>query len=161
MKTLYILRHAKASSSYSEFADIDRPLKDSGIQDAYLLGDALKQAGVNADRIVVSSAARTLHTATIVARTAHMPLDRVIIDNRLYLPSGGITLSIIRQTDDTVNSLMVVGHNPDLSEVCDELLYSFSLDLPTCGFVAITFNTDKWSSISSDNAHKEFTFFPK
>ncbi|GAH24763.1 unnamed protein product, partial [marine sediment metagenome] len=35
MKTLYIVRHAKSSWEYDGIKDIDRPLKQRGIEDAY------------------------------------------------------------------------------------------------------------------------------
>jgi len=161
MKTLYILRHAKASNSYSTFADIDRPLKETGVQEAYLLGHTLKQANFRVGQVMVSSAARALQTATIVARTALIPFAHISIDHRLYLPEAGVTLTIIRQTNDNINELMIVGHNPDLSELCNELLDNFSTELPTCGLVSISFNASSWSSIGKENSHKEFTIFPQ
>lgn len=161
MKTLYILRHAKASNSYSTFADIDRPLKETGVQDAYLLGHTLKQANFSVGLVMVSTAARALHTATIVARTALVPATNISINHDLYLPDTGVTLAIIRQTNDNINELMIVGHNPDLSELCNELLDNFSTELPTCGLVSISFNASSWNSIGKKNSHKEYIIFPQ
>ena len=122
MKTLYILRHAKAAGSFDGFDDIDRPLKPRGLQDAYALGQALAVRGLKVDLTAVSSAARTLQTASVVVRTAGLAFENLRVAPELYLPNDGETLDYVRQLPNEVASAMVVGHNPDLSYLCQELL---------------------------------------
>ena len=50
MKTIYIVRHAKSSWAYREVADIDRPLKERGINDAYLMSKYLSKKIDKPDR---------------------------------------------------------------------------------------------------------------
>jgi Phosphohistidine phosphatase SixA len=161
MKTLYVLRHAKASSNYDEYADIDRPLKSSGIKSAYMLGSWLKRQDIQVDKLLVSDAARALHTASIVARAAGFPPNTISVDHTLYLPDEGSTLKSVQQVDDSISRLMLVGHNPDLSILCSEVLNDMAIELPTCGLVAITFNTGSWRTIAPSNARKEFEIFPE
>ena len=162
MKTLYILRHAKASSNMEDYADIDRPLKPSGIADAYALGEALKKRKAEISAIAVSDACRALQTATIVAREAHIAGYAIAIHPELYLPDDdSVTMDIIRATPDSVSSLMVVGHNPNLSMLCGELLPSFAEELPTCGLVAIEVSASRWLDVNPDNAKYLYNIFPK
>lgn len=161
MKMLYILRHAKAASGDAEYADIDRPLKPSGIMDAYALGNALEPRNLQVDFIAVSNAARAMQTASIVARAADFSFENMRVMPELYLSSYSETLGIIRQLPDDVTSAMVVGHNPELSYLCEKLLNEDHLVLPTCGFMAFSISVDSWSEVSSISTKKEFHIFPK
>ncbi len=58
MKTLLLLRHAKASRDDPELADHDRPLKPRGKEDAKRLGRQLREAGLVPTLIVSSTALR-------------------------------------------------------------------------------------------------------
>lgn len=161
MKTLYILRHAKASSHYEDYDDIDRPLKPRGIQDAYTLGGTLKAKGVRIDRIAVSSAARTLQTASIVVREAGLLFENLRVVPELYLPTESKTLDYLKQLPDDADTAMVVGHNPDLSYLCQRLTGDHGVELPSCGFVALSIPTDSWSNVGNPNAKIEYVIFPK
>ncbi|WP_320052234.1 histidine phosphatase family protein [uncultured Acetobacteroides sp.] len=160
MKMLYILRHAKASSD-AEYADIDRPLKPSGIRDAYILGNELEHRKLQVDYIAVSNATRALQTASIVARAAELPFETLRVIPNLYLSSYSETLAYIRQLPDNAASVMLVGHNPELSYLCEKLLNENHLELPTCGFMAFSVTADSWSEVSSTNTKEEFHIFPK
>lgn len=161
MKTLYLLRHAKASSHYEDYDDIDRPLKPRGVQDAYALGSKLKEKRIAIDQIAVSSAARALQTASIVVREAGLRFENLRVAPELYLPNQGETLAYIQQLPDDVASAMVVGHNPDLSYLCQQLTGNHNVELPTCGFVALSIPTDSWSEVGTPNAKLEYVIFPK
>ena len=161
MKMLYILRHAKATGNDAEYADIDRPLKPSGIQDAYILGNELEHRKLQVDYIAVSSAARAMQTASIVTRAAELSFENLRVIPDLYLSSYSETLAYIRQLPDDVVSAMLVGHNPELSYLCEKLLNENHLELPTCGFMAFSISADRWSEVSSTNTKKEYHIFPK
>jgi phosphohistidine phosphatase len=161
MKMLYILRHAKATSNDVEYADIDRPLKPSGIQDAYILGNALEHRNLQVDHIAVSSAARAMQTASIVARAAELSFEKLRVIPDLYLSNYSETLAYIRQLPDDAASAMIVGHNPELSYLCEKLLNENHLELPTCGFMAFSISADSWSEVGSTNTKKEYQIFPK
>ena len=58
MKTLYIVRHAKSSWKYDSVKDIDRPLKERGINDAHLLSKHLSEKIKRPDVFITSTANR-------------------------------------------------------------------------------------------------------
>jgi phosphohistidine phosphatase len=160
MKRLYILRHARASSSYEKWNDIDRPLKPSGLLDAYLLGGLLKEKALEVDLIAVSSAARALQTASAVARAAALPLECLRVSQELYLPNDGETLAYLRRLPNEVTAIMVVGHNPDLSYLCEQLQRDGCPELPTCGFAAFSSTASSWSELDHTNTQMEYHIFP-
>ena len=60
MKTLYIVRHAKSSWRDIDLADIDRPLKNRGVNDAIIVGERLKDRDIIPDLIFTSNAIKFL-----------------------------------------------------------------------------------------------------
>lgn len=160
MKTLYILRHAKASGNFDDYADIDRPLKQKGIQDAYLLGDTLRKMSIDVDAVLASNSARTLHTASIVCRGANIMCGKIVVSSELYLPDDGKTLEFVHNLPDSLDKVMLVGHNPDLSYLCMELLSDPSHELPTCGFVAVSIDCNSWKDVSPSTTKKQYIIFP-
>ena len=69
IKKLYIVRHGKSTWDYESTSDIDRPLKERGIKDAYSMSERLLDKIQIPELIISSNAIRALHTATIFART--------------------------------------------------------------------------------------------
>ncbi|MCK5170441.1 MAG: histidine phosphatase family protein, partial [Bacteroidales bacterium] len=68
-KYLYIVRHGKSIQDYGNISDIDRPLKERGINDGYKMAERLLVQNKIPEKIISSSAVRALHSATIFART--------------------------------------------------------------------------------------------
>ena len=67
MKTLYLARHAKSSWKHPELSDIERPLNKRGKRDAPIIGNLLKEKGVNPDILISSPAVRARKTAVAIA----------------------------------------------------------------------------------------------
>ena len=67
MKTLIVVRHAKAKSSHLHERDFDRPLTWQGAEDARAAGRALVARYPDVTCIVSSPARRTRTTAEIIA----------------------------------------------------------------------------------------------
>jgi len=120
MKTLLLLRHAKASRDDPELPDHDRPLKPRGKEDAKRLGRQLREAGLVPTLIVSSTALRARKTASKVAK--QMNYARAIeLSSSLYLSSPRDHLEVARSLPDAEDRVMLVGHNPGLSQFLDEL----------------------------------------
>ena len=84
MKTILLMRHAKAEPGVPGQKDFDRPLAERGNEDALRMGRALAKTGEVPDAIVSSPAARAKQTAEGAARTMKfggaMLLDRGLYD---------------------------------------------------------------------------------
>jgi phosphohistidine phosphatase len=117
MRTLHLLRHAKSSWDDAGLEDQDRPLAPRGERAATLVGVYLAQERVAPDLVLCSSARRAVDTWQRVA--AQLPrAPRVRREDSLYAASAHALLDRLRRVDDdSVSSLVLVGHEPGLGEL--------------------------------------------
>jgi phosphohistidine phosphatase len=111
--TLILLRHAK-SDWPDGVADHERPLAERGRRDAPQTGAWLVANGRVPDRAVVSTALRTQQTYALAAEAFPADAGRpeVLTREDLYGASAGEMLEVVRETPESVGTLMVVSHNP-------------------------------------------------
>lgn len=160
MKTLYLVRHAKSSWKFPELEDFDRPLNGRGKRDAPMMGQRLRQAGVCPQLILSSPAQRTRKTARALAKAMGYSSD-IRHDDALYDASSEQLLAAVQTVDDTVTTLLLVGHNPELTELVNQLT-SHSIDnVVTAGVVSITFSVDHWSEVALGAGQFEKYDYPK
>lgn len=161
MKHLLIIRHAKSSWENLDLSDIERPLNNRGQQDALLMVDVLKGYNLNLDKIYCSTATRARMTIEILAKGLGLKLEDINFVDELYNASRKDLLNLIRQLNDNLNSVAVVGHNPGLTDLTHYLLYDFDYELPTSAIVMIELKIDSWSSIKSGIGTLKFFEFPR
>ena len=160
MKTLYLARHAKSSWKHPELSDIERPLNKRGKRDAPIIGNLLKEKGVNLDIIISSPAVRARKTAAIIAEIIDYPKSKILIDVNIYESSSSELINIIQGFDDIFNSVMMFGHNPGFTMLNNYLTESFIDNIPTCGVVGIHFNSS-WKKIEGASGKAFFFIYPK
>lgn len=157
MKRLYLVRHAKSSWNRLELDDIDRPLNKRGKRDAPFMGQRLKQHDVCPDLIISSPAKRALKTAKIIAEEMGCPKKQIVIDDALYLQGISAIINLIQSIDDSHESVMLFGHNPDFTQLAEQLTDYQVDNIPTCGIFCIDFNVGFWQEV--DEGKGLFTFF--
>jgi phosphohistidine phosphatase len=113
--TLVLLRHAK--SAYPDaVADHDRPLAARGQREAGLAGDWLRANLPAIDAVLCSTATRARETL------AHTGIDAPVrYVDRLYDAVPGTVIDEITHVDDDVAVLLVVAHEPTMSQVALDL----------------------------------------
>ncbi|MGW9632319.1 SixA phosphatase family protein [Agromyces sp. NPDC055520] len=146
VKTLVLMRHAKSSWESPGLADHDRPLNDRGREDAPRMGRRLVERGIEPDVIITSTAERARSTAALVAAELGTPARRVIADERLYAASVDTLLRVIRSLDRRVATAMLVGHNPEMTELATRFSKSAEA-MPTAAIAVFTFGTDSWAEV--------------
>ena len=162
MKRLTLLRHAKSSWAEAALADHERTLSARGKHDAPKMGKRLATRKVSPSLIISSSAARARWTAKLVAEALKYPAESLKIGKDLYLTTAEKILELVCSQEDNFSDLLVVGHNPGLTELVNRLLPELSMDnLPTSGVIAMDFNTKKWSDIAETDAELVFYDYPK
>jgi len=117
MKTLLLVRHAKTAPAGPGQADHARALEDQGVTDAGKLAHYLRKKSLLPDQMLVSSANRAQTTAHILLTACQGHAVDVVVSEALYLADIELLKSLITQASDEVNTLMIVGHNPGLSEL--------------------------------------------
>lgn len=146
-RTLTLLRHAKSSWDNPELDDHDRALNQRGERDAPEMGRRLKERGVRPSNIIASSATRTRHTARHVARSLGFPIEFVEVERSLYHATAGRILDVIAQQDNTFHHLVVVGHNPGISDLAARLSDDLVVNMPTCGMLTIAAELGSWDEL--------------
>jgi len=161
MKTLYLVRHAKASWEDATVSDAQRQLLPKGIRKTKQIVEFLKKRGVSIDLILSSPAVRAYETAKIVAAGMGYPEDKIGTDRKIYDGYHDRILDIIYGTDSQVKSLMIFGHNPTITRLANLFLHPGIEIMPTSCVVCISFNTDQWENIPSTEPNQEFIVYPK
>jgi phosphohistidine phosphatase len=119
MVELTFIRHADAGDPAAWQGDDDvRPLSPKGERQADRLGRFLAGVGFAPDAIVTSPKLRALQTAQIVAERIGKPFS---IDTRLVGPLSTDTLETLLRDEGDPERPVVVGHDPDFSELVAEL----------------------------------------
>jgi phosphohistidine phosphatase len=116
VKTLYLLRHAKSSWDDPSQADFDRPLTGRGRRTAAAMGRYLAAAGTRPDLVLCSAARRTRETLDIVqaAWGWRVPTE---IEDRLYETTRNRLLARLKEVEDHVGTVLLIGHNPGMEEL--------------------------------------------
>jgi phosphohistidine phosphatase len=161
MKILTLLRHAKSSWDDSGLTDRERPLNGRGKRDAPEMGRRIAAHGIRPSLIITSPAVRARKTAKIVAREIGYPVEFLQRESSLYLASLDDLLDAVVAQDNSFNSLMVVGHNPGLTEFANFLLPGITNNLPTSGVVSVQLDTDDWSLYRQPTAKLLAYDYPK
>ena len=162
MRRLILLRHAKSSWSAPDIPDHDRPLSKRGERDAPLMGERLAERGERPALILTSDARRALQTAKIVAHRLRYRLESLRVEPELYLATPQRLLAVVERQADSHPSLLVVAHNPGLTELANRLLPALDLDnLATSGVVAIDFDARTWADVAHEPGTLAYYDYPK
>lgn len=152
MKTLLILRHAKAEADASDGQDIQRPLASRGRKDAELVGKVLRKLDLIPDRILSSPSTRTRETVEqVLAKLKESPA--IVFEDSIYDASVGSLIHVLR-AQEGADCLLLVGHNPGLEDLLGRLLSGgrLTVRLPTCGIARLDFPSDNWGQIVEEVA---------
>ncbi len=154
MKSLTLLRHAKSAWGDPALADFDRPLNGRGRRAARAIGRAMRTHGLRFDRVLASPAARIRETLENVAKSYGTIDTR--FDERIYLASPETLLKLVRDTPDTVESLLIVGHSPGLPMLAQRLTRHDAGGLraqlgekyPTAALAEIALPVEHWRGVA-------------
>ena len=148
MRRLTLLRHAKTEPAHSGQEDWDRVLEARGQKDAPEMGRRLRERKLKPDKVISSPAVRAITTASIVARELGLTASSVLQDERVYLAAPKALMQVVHELGGDTQHLMIVGHNPGLTEFADRLSADRDVDnMPTCAVYTLLFDIDDWSEL--------------
>lgn len=161
MKKIIIIRHSKSSWSEVGLADFDRPLSERGENDADLMSKKLLKKASKIDLLISSSSKRTRLTSNYFINQINIKSVRYI--DELYHASSDEIFNILVNIDKSINSLILVGHNPGLTNFINNLTHLNLYNLPTSGIVILSFINDEWNmkKLEKNQLNVEWIKFPK
>lgn len=159
MLTLYLLRHAKSSWDTASQQDFERPLANRGRKACALIGEFIKEKGIDFDLVLVSTAVRTRQTIELVKEQAKFR-GEVRYDERIYEATVSQLLEVIAQVDSDRASVLLVGHNPGVEELLT-LLTGEQQRVTTANFAKIKIKATKWSASLANKGTLEWLVRPK
>ena len=151
MKTLLLLRHAKAEPPDEGMSDRDRPLAPRGERDAPSVGAWLCEQELMPDAILSSDALRAKTTAELVASHCQFT-GEVSFFPELYMALPETYVEVLQRHAGEAEKVLVVGHNPTL----DDLLFVLTgthEGFPTAGLAVIELNVDHWEDLRLPTRH--------
>jgi phosphohistidine phosphatase len=160
MLRLSLLRHAKTEPAHPGQEDWDRALEARGQRDAPEMARRLKDRGWKPDKVLTSPAVRAITTTSIMARELGIAGQKIVQDERLYLANVKHLHAVVQELGGTAKHLMVVGHNPGLSEFADALSSERSIDnMPTCAVYTLEFGIKNWRELElATGVNAEFDY---
>ena len=161
MTPLTLVRHAKSSWKNPHLSDRQRPLNKRGNRDAPIMGKRILEHGIRPSLIVSSPATRAWTTAKIIATQISYPIEFLQREDSLYLASLDGILEVVAAQDNGFNNLMVVGHNPGMTDFANFLSPGLTHNLPTAGVVCVQIDQDDWNLFERPQTELLVHAYPK
>ncbi len=136
MAELLVLRHGQAEDPLG-MSDFERLLTDAGKRDAQRIGHYLGCSSLVPDYIVTSPARRAADTAEKCIKAAGGTVRQVHRDDRIYNAHLADLRDVLDLHRESGTRLMLVGHNPGVSELVMTLTGDRSTALSTANLARI------------------------
>ena len=161
MKKILFIRHAKSDWSFTDLADIDRPLNKRGKKDAPEMGKRLLDRKEKPECIYRSPSMRTTQTIELLSETASWQDVEIKEEDWLYMASRQDFLVGIEKIKNEIDFVCLCAHNPGTTDIVNYLSGENINNMPTCGIAIIEFNTDNWVEVSGGTGKLLLFDFPK
>lgn len=158
MKQLVLVRHGK-SSWETDLSDKKRPLKKRATKDAEAVSAAFSHFYKGSAMFWTSPATRAHETAKMFKKALKVPDEDFKVKEQLYTFDESQLLNFVKSCPDSIDKLVVFGHNPAMTNLVNELGDKPLDNLPTTGLCVIQFETKKWKDI--EQGKTILTLLPK
>ena len=137
MKELILVRHAKSSWKLDDCPDFYRPLNERGYREAPVLARRIATEGSAPHTLLSSPAVRAYSTALFLRSAWMLPWDQLAIAPPVYEATAGNLLDWLA-AEERPEKVVVVGHNPGLSDLFAWLTAADAPELRTACAVALS-----------------------
>ncbi len=152
MLDLYLLRHADAAWVHDAGNDFTRRLSELGHEQAERRAEWLALQSVKPDAVLCSSAIRTRETLQLLSPKVALQTDKISYCDEIYDATVDDLLSLIQAVPAATRRLLLVGHNPSISELISKLTGKPAIALATAGFAHLQTAEESWQQIASSRA---------
>lgn len=125
------------------------------------MGSRLAIKGVSPNHIYASPVKRAIQTAILLAEELNFPIDHIDQNKHLYLADIQTMLGVIKNTTNDISQLLLVGHNPGITELSNYIADFYVDDFPTCAVHSILLNIGSWEQIGAGKGKSQFYDSPK
>jgi phosphohistidine phosphatase len=152
MKKLVLLRHANAELELG-MSDIQRKISLQGYREIKKLAPALKEKVNSFDEIHYSAAVRTTQTTQNVLEYFDTYGKILKAEPNFYNAEVEIYQDFIKNGgfQDSSNFVMIVGHNPGISQFLNAFVNDYFYSLSTCSAAILSTAASKWSDMNATN----------
>ena len=146
MKQVFVIRHGKSSWENPAWKDIERPLLKKGKKRTKRVAKFLKINNFVPGLMLVSPAKRAKMTAAIINEIFGNAIP-VRVEKAIYEGDENDLDTLLYGLDNRINTVFIVGHNPDLTDWVNRYKKPGIWNLPTSGVFGVSFATGKWEEI--------------
>ncbi len=155
------MRHAKSDWNGYYISDFERGLNKRGEIDAPLMGEVLKQKGLNPSIILSSAANRAKLTAIGVAKALNYDKNKIRYVDKIYEATTDELFLIINSLEESFDEVLIIGHNPSMTELINRLGDVTLDNLPTASVVGFIFKNKSFKDIKPKSGKFLFFEYPK
>lgn len=159
-RQLVLARHTKSSWADYSLNDFNRPLKKNRMNEAVRMAAHLKELGFLPDLVICSPALRTAQTAELFCKGLDYRPNDVIRDILLYESSAAEYKRVLEKVKPEFKSLLLIGHNPSLTDFANRYLPIRIDELPTTGVIWVEFESSNWKFEENTLFSLKYFLFP-
>lgn len=161
MKTIILMRHAKAEQGNFLSSDFDRKLTEKGKSDADFAAKILLKKIKKIDQIVTSSAKRTFKTAKIVALNYEIDKNKIQSIDEIYEANSDAYVHVLRNlNDEKVKTVIIVGHNPTIGAMAAILSGNEIIEFKPSSIAVFNFPIETWKMFRIVKAENILNYTP-
>ena len=160
-RTLALVRHAKSSWKHEDLSDFERPLNSRGLKNAPEMGRRFVEKSYVVDCIISSPAVRAITTAEFIASELEFNIQKIRQSKIIYEATLNTLTKLVLDLDNNWFRVMLVGHNPGFTSLCNYLSNAKIDNMPTCSIALIQFDVERWDAITEHSGKLLDFDYPK
>lgn len=159
MKQLLLVRHGIAEARDKNKKDVSRCLTFEGKVYIGKIASLLLKKSLKPDLILSSPAVRCKETAMIIHKVLSSQ-EEIKEDNRIYKGNGQDLVNTIKEVPDTYNLIILVGHNPALSELAHYVAEKFAKSMSKGSVLFFDLKIDSWADLEKESGFLKYYLYP-
>jgi len=153
MKKIHLIRHAKSSWKNDSLADIDRPLNKRGTKTCHFMARHIFDADCCFDNVFCSPAVRAQLTIEGINKSLEGKNINWRTEEQLYTFDSDVLFDWCRKLDESISELVIIGHNPALTDFCNRVSNTHLNNIPTCGYAQLIIEKKcRWRKLAEGSA---------